>query len=237
MGRLCTYEPEGYVTTTLLQLKTQARQRSDMEGSDFVSDSELTSYINSSIAELHDLLVGTYGPDYFVEKYQFSTVAGTEDYALPSNFYKLKGVDALLSGTQYYSLRPFNFNERNRHQDINWSLLAGPSIRYRLVGNNLKFNPAPDAGYSMRLWFIPTPTPLVLDADIYNDVNSYAEYVIVDAAIKMLQKEESDVSVLASQKMDLRKRIENMAANRDADQPESISDIYADNDPFWLTRS
>lgn len=208
-----------------------------MEGSDFVTDSELVGYINNSIAELHDLLVATYGPDYYVENYAFTTTASTENYALPANFYKLKGVDVLLSGNQYYSLRPFNFNERNRDQDVTWGLLAGPTIRYRLVGTNLKFSPAPDSGYNVRLWYIPLPTQLVLDADIYNDINSYAEYVITDVAIKMLQKEESDVSVLSAQKMDLRKRIENMAQNRDADQPESISDIYAENDEYWFTRS
>lgn len=218
------------MTTTLLQLKTQARQRADMENSEFVSGTELASYINSSIAELHDLLVATYGPDYFVEQFAFATVAAQEAYTLPSNFYKLKGVDALLSGTQYASLRPFNFNERNKNIDLSWNGSNGPSIRYRLLGNTLRFMPAPEGSYQIKLWYIPLPTPLVLDADIYNDINSYAEYVVVDAAIKMLQKEESDVQVLMAQKMDLRKRIENMAQNRDADQPESISDIDADND-------
>lgn len=235
--RFVSFYLRGYVTTTLLQLKTQARQRADMQSSDYISDDELVSYINNSVAELHDLLVATYGPDYFVENYSFATIANQESYVLPSNFYKLKGVDALLSGNHYFSLRPFNFNERNKNQDTAWGLLSGPSIRYRLLGNTLRFTPAPEGSYQIRMWYIPLPTPLVLDTDIYNDINSYAEYVVVDAAIKMLQKEESDVQVLMAQKMDLRKRIENMAQNRDAEQPESISDVNAENDEFWYTRS
>lgn len=225
------------MATTLLQFKTRARQRADMENSDFVTDEELVTYINSSIAELHDLLVGTFGPDYFVESYDFTSAANTTDYELPANFYKLKGVDVQLTGNAWYSLRPFNFNERNRNQDVSWGLLSGPAIRYRLVGANMKFSPAPDANYPMRLWFIPLPDVLVNDDDSYNDINSYSEYVVVDVAIKMLQKEESDVSVLLQQKAELKRRIESMAANRDADQPESVSDIYAENDEFWFTRS
>lgn len=217
------------MTTTLLKLKTQARQRADRVNSNFIEEDELTSYINNSIAELHDLLVSTYGPDYYVESFDFNTVAGTDSYNLPATFYKLKGVDALINGAEYTSLKPFNWNERNRNLITTTETSL---MRYRLVGSKLKFNPAPLGSYNVRLWYIPTPTPLVTDADIYNDINSYSEYIITDVAIKMLQKEESDISVLASQKMDLRKRIENMAQNRDADQSESITDIYYESDEW-----
>lgn len=221
---------------TLLQIKTQARQRANMEQSQFVTDAELVTYINSSIAELHDLLVATYGPDYYIESHSFATVSDTQDYALPADFYKLKGVDILISGDDYFSLRPFNFNERNRNQEVS-DILGAPSLRYRLVGSNIRFSPTPSAAHTVKLWYVPTATALAVDGDTYADVNGYVEYVITDVAIKMLQKEESDVSVLSAQKMDLRKRIENMAQNRDAEQPESISDIYAENDVFWLSRS
>lgn len=207
-----------------------------MENSKFVEDAELLVYINSSIAELHDLLVATYS-DYYIESYEFSTVAGTDAYDLPAAFYKLKGVDALLSGSDYYSIRPFNFNERNLNQSGTWGILGAPALRYRLIGDQVKFSPAPNGVYSMKLWYVPTATALAVDADIFPDLNNFAEYVIVDVAMKMLAKEESDVTVLSALKMDLRKRIENMAQNRDAEQPESISDIYADNDDFWIGRS
>ena len=52
----------------------------------------------------------------------------------------------------------------------------------------------------------------------------WSEYVIVDAAIKASQKEESDVSILMQQKMALIKRIEDSAMNRDVGQPDRISD-------------
>ena len=47
---------------------------------------------------------------------------------------------------------------------------------------------------------------------------------MLDAAIKALQKEESDASVLMSQKEALRQRIMSTAMNRDAGLSDQISD-------------
>jgi hypothetical protein len=222
---------------TLLELRNRARQRSDMESSDFVDDVELNGYINSSIAELHDLLVSAYGSDYFLSEYDFNILSGTTDYNLPADFYKLKGVDVKIQNNNWFSVRPFNFNERNRNQDITWGLLTGPSIRYRLMGGNIKFNPSPDGNYSARIWYIPKAAILTADTDQYDDLNQFAEYVVVDAAIKMLQKEESDVSVLLNQKQALKARLEQMANDRDAGQPLAVSDIYAENNEYWFWRT
>lgn len=226
------------MTVTLLELKTRARERSDMETSDFVTDSELTGYINSSLAELYDLLVSAYGEDYFLaDPFAITTSNNISDYALPDDFYKLKGVDAKINGSDWYSVRPFNFNERNRNQDVTWGLIGGPNVRYRIMGSKIKLSPLPNGAYPLQLWYVPSAPVLAVDADEFNDVNGFSEYVIVDAAIKMLQKEESDVSVLMAQKMTLKRRLEEMSLNRDAGQPESVSDIYAENNEFWFWRS
>jgi hypothetical protein len=225
------------MSISLSELRLRTRQKADRENSNFVENPELDFIINQSIAELHDLLISAGSADYSIADYSFITAASTDSYLLPTNFYKLKGVDAKITQDNWYSLRPFNFNERNRNNDIAWGLLNGPSIRYRLVGNQIKFNPAPEAAYDIRLWYTPVATKLVLDTDTLSDLNAFAEYVIVDAAIKYLQKEESDVSVLMQQKADLKRRIETMANNRDEGQPESVSDIYAENSDFWLTKS
>lgn len=225
------------MSVTLGQLKTRSRQRADMETSDFIEDSELASYINSSLAELYDLLVAAYGEDYFLAEYDFSTAANTDDYALPTNFYKLKGVDAQLNNNDWFTIRPFNFNERNRNQNLQWGLIGGPNVRYRLMGSNIKFSPLPESIFPIKLWYVPKATELVADSDSFDDLNQYAEYIIIDAAIKMLQKEESDVTVLMAQKQAMKRRLEEMSLNRDAGSPDSISDIYAENNDFWSRRS
>lgn len=225
------------MSITLAELKEQARFRADQTNSNFVSDPELVTYINSSIAELQDLLISSYGNDYYVSSSVFNTVANTDSYALPADFYKLLGVDAKINGNDKFSLRPFNFNERNRNDSFSsWGLMTGPSVRYRIRGDNLVFSPQPEGIFEITMWYVPLAVKLVDDTDTLADLNQYAEYVIVDAAIKMMQKEESDIQVLALQKGALVKRIQEMAQNRDAGQPESVSDIYAENNDYYFYR-
>lgn len=208
---------------TLLELRTAIRHRADMTNSQFVSDAELNAYVNSSIAELHDLLLAAYDADYYLSSANIAIGGGVDSYALPADFYKLRGVD-IRNGSEWHSLRPFNFNERNVQIEA-----AVEHFRYRLAGSNIIFSPIPSGTQTVRLWYNPSAVKLSANGDTLNDINQWSEYVIVDAAIKCLNKEESDVSVLMATKADLRKRIENMAQSRDAGQPESISDIYMEN--------
>ena len=214
---------------TLLEIRTQARQRADMENSKFVSDSELNSYVNNSIAELHDLLCEANGSDYYVTSVETALADGSTTMDLPEDFYILKGVDIKILNDEYITIKRFNFNERNRYNELGaWDLAGVSNVRYRIVGDKVHFSPEPDRNTTVRLWYVPVATKLVADADELKDLNAFSEYVIVDAAIKMMQKEESDVSVLYAQKQALEKRIRDSAQSRDSGSPQSIQDIYAE---------
>lgn len=214
-----------------------------MENSNFITDSELNSYINSSIAELHDILVQSYGEDYYVKDITFTSTAQQEEYDLTTvitddDFYKLRGIDAKLNGDDWFTLQRFNFNERNRFQNFGvWDYLGITNVRYRLLGNKVRFSPAPDSEIQIRIWYIPVAEKLSADSDELRDFNQYSEYVITDACIKMLAKEESDASVFIAQKADLKRRIEEAANNRDAGANDSITDIYIENDDFFYGRT
>lgn len=215
-------------TKTLGQLQTDVRQAADMEGSTFVTDVELTSYINASAYELYDVLIQHYGDDYFVAAPSTITTDGTNDaYALPTDFYKLRGVDLRLSASNdsWIPLVQFQFAERNVNQFQNIQGYYGRSnLRYRLRGPNVWFTPMPAGGQTIRLWYVPRWTELALSTDTLDGVSGWTEYVIVDAAIKCLRKEESDPSLLLAQKAALLKRIEEAASNRDAGAPPRVSD-------------
>ncbi len=225
------------MSITLAQLRTESRQRADMSNSEFVSDSELNSYINNSLSELHDMLIQAYDGDYYVNEVEFTTSGNASEYALSSvipagDFYKLRGIDAKLNNSYWFTLAPFMFNERNRDQDTT-ARLGIVNVKYRLVGSNIMFTPIPDDNIPVKIWYIPIAQVLSSDSDSFDDMNNFSEYVIVDAAIKMLQKEESDVSVLSAQKVALKRRIEEVANNRDAGQGESVSDVYDENNDYY----
>lgn len=215
-------------TLTLAQLKSQIRFRADMVNSQFVTDAELLTYINHSYEELYDLLVQKYGDDYFVATPFTITTNGTSDtFALPTDFQKLLGVDLALSTTadSYVTIRRFEFQDRNRYSVPNFQSFYGvTNLRYRLRGNTLWLTPIPAGGQTLRVFYVPQQIPLSADTDVADDLGGWLEYVIVDCAIKCLNKEESDVSVLMAQKEALIRRIEAAAENRDAANPSRVSD-------------
>lgn len=212
---------------TLLSLRDQSRQRADKQNSGFILDAELNQYINNSITELYDLLVGAYGNDYYLTTYQFTTDGTNITYNLPADFYKMEGIDMYVNPSRFITLKPYQFNERGKYQDgSNWAAinaLNGP--RYHLKNNSIEFNPSPPGVYSMSLYYVPASPTLSLDTDTFDGINGWEEYVIIDAAIKMLQKEESDVGVLEGQKASIMKRINLMAENRDFGHSFRVSDV------------
>lgn len=245
-------EPQSCVPTTsgeasLGQLRLNAQQRADRVNSDFVTLTEWNSYLNQSLFELYDLLIDQYGEEYFVaaSPARFYTNGGSVSYPLPNGvltfldqnnqpwtpppFYKLIGVDLGLqnSNNGFVTVNKFNFIDRNKYFYPNTaSTIYGVfNVQYRLVGNTIQLIPAPSANQPIQMWFIPRMTMLLKDTDITEaGISGWWEYVIVDAAIKALQKEESDVSALMMQKQALKLRIEASSLNRDAGQPDTISD-------------
>jgi hypothetical protein len=222
---------------TLANLRSRVRQRSDMENNNFVEDSEINQYICDSYAELYDLIVSRFEDYYVDDPLEFSLTVGSSTFTLPANFYKLIGVDRAIGTSEYYNIRPFSFQDRNRRRigDRFRGLYA--EVRYRLLGDKLKLTPENEASGDYRLWYVPCYTPLTADSDVVDSFvtrNGWEEFIIIDAAIKCLQKEESDVTVLFAQKAAMVKRIEEMAQNRDAGETETISDVTrGGRDPFF----
>lgn len=241
-------------TMTLSDLMVAVRQRADMlpagyspstsSTAYFVTDPELISYINQSYFELYDILVTAFEDWYVAAPTQFTTT-GVQLYTLPDGvvsfinaqtglsyvapaLYKLLGVDLGLTNTSnaWVTLKQFDFISRNRfvYPQLQSTVLGVFNLRYRVVGNNIMFIPTPSAGQIIQLWYVPRMTQLTGLSDTADGVSGWTEYIICDAATKCMQKEESDVSVLAAQKGALLKRIEEASQNRDAGMSQTISD-------------
>lgn len=229
---------------TLGQVRLLSQQTADKVNSNFVTLPEWNTYINQSYFELYDILVQKYGDEYFMATpYQFATT-GSQFYPLPDGsatytttpisgitakpFYKLKGIDLGLNNTNsaWVTLHRFNFISRNRYvfPNITSNYLGVFNLRYRLIGSQIEFIPVPQSGQILQVWYVPRMTQLLQDSDMLDGISGWTEYVVVDAAIKAMQKEESDVTVLMARKMALLQRIEEAAENRDAGMPDTISD-------------
>ncbi len=189
---------------TLATLRTRIRQRSDNEhtGSLFVTDAELTQLVNTSYNELYGHLVRA--GLHIAESVNAVTATGATSYSLPSDFFSLVGVYHVDSG---YKRRLSRHSVRFRPG----SAQTGVATSYRINNGALELYPTPGSG-SYQMVYVPQPTALVADADTVDGVLGWEEYIVVDAAIKVLQKEESDVRVLLGERERLLSRIQDEAA-------------------------
>lgn len=138
---------------SLTVLRQLVRQRADMENSQFVTDTELRRYINRGYAELYDLIITeANSDDYFLNSYAFNLTSGTKAYALPSDFYKMRGLDMTV-GSDVLPIRRYNFSQRN----VGSRYSVARNLRYHLQGNQIYLNPKPSTSDTMTLWYIPTP--------------------------------------------------------------------------------
>lgn len=217
-------------TFTLAQVREKVRERADMQNSTFITDSELTGYINSSYAELYDLIIDRHGEDYYISFQDFAASGGQSEFNLPNDFYKLRGVDLDPNSGQTITLKRFQFQERNRYNNLN--VLFDGEARYSLRGNKLVLIPALNSTRNVRLWYVPRPSELSASGDTLDGVNGWEEYVVVDAAIKCRVKEESDIQELLIAKQSLEMRINKMADSRDANEPIRITDTERMNNLF-----
>jgi len=275
----------------LTELRTLARQRADQENSQFVTDTEITRYLNNSWGELYNLIIENFNDDYYTTSNTFSLTSGTDTYDLPSDFYKSRGVDLVVTSTESVPLRRYNWAQRTR----NSVTVYARDYRYRIQKGSIVFTPSPSSNDSIKLWYIPSPKRLLsktttaitrgsttmwttgshefvvgdtitgqgflatdynvdqtvtavgtntvttdLDSTGLADPTSYGtiesrfdfyagwdEYLIVDSAIKMQVKEEQDVTGLMVQKNQLVERIITESQNRDAGEPQVVTDVVS----------
>lgn len=193
---------------TLAQLRLRAQERCDLVGTAFITNSEWLSLLNASYQELYAIIVQAFGTDYYVQTPSTGVTITTNGidqfFPLASDFFKLLGVDLQVTPSLWVPLKPFAFADRNQ----------------------FNFYTVPKAGQTVRYFYVPRWVPLVADVDTVDGVNGWEEYIIWDAAIKALSKEESDTSVPMAEKQALVARIQAEAENRDAGSPARVVDVY-----------
>lgn len=234
-------------------IRYMAQLRSDKLNSRFITTDEWNIYINQSAYELYDILVTKFGDDYFMATPYVFTTTGAPQYPLPDGsatyqnvlnqtaqaVYKLLGVDCgvAVGNNAWVTLPRFNWIDRNKfvYPQLQANALGVFNLSYRQMGSNLEFIPRPSAGQYIQVWYVPMMTQLLQDTDMLPfSISGWSEYIVVDAAIKTLTKEESTehAGVLMAAKAALLERIETTAANRDIGQPNTVSDTRSNTGFF-----
>lgn len=227
-------------------LRYQSQLQSDKLHSQYLTDDEWNFNINQSANELYDILITKYGDNYLMAPYLLIPLTGSEAYALPDGllyssapaFYKLLGVDVNISGAistpnaGWIPVARFNWSDRDKYTTFPGQAGALNNIyqmSYRQMGNLLFVIPA-NMNQTLRISYVPMLRQMLLDTDMLPfSISGWAEYVIVDAALKAMGKQEDfdKVAYFNGRKLALLERIETTAANRDAGQPNTVSNTRA----------
>lgn len=171
----------------------------------------LDDELNQSAAAFWDKILLAWGDDYGSERDTLTTTAGVDTVNLPSDFYRLIGLDWYTGGV-YRDMLPFAWADRNRFQNLAWSDGAYP--RYMLSGNRLLLVPTPTSVETLRITYVPTLTTID-STHTLDGVHGWDEYVVLDAAVKCRESCRMEPGTLLSDRAACEARIIAMAPRRD----------------------
>jgi hypothetical protein len=210
-------------------LLAQVRQRADIESAaDRFPDAEVINYISQSYAEMYNLIIQS-GEDYFLSSAVIPVTANTDKYDLPADFYFDRGVDIQLGGYTL-SMERWLFDEREQYQYAGgWTF--GMPIAYSIEGSQIWFKPLPAGVYSPTLWYYPAP-PVLTSGSSIDGFGGMEEFVVADAACKVLAKEERDYAPIAAQRENAKALIKTMLSNRSKAFPKKVTRLRG-RVPWW----
>ena len=219
------------LTRTLAQLTAEILHRGDLRSVRAnPNGTELTRDINASILKFWRLAAKLCPERFHSETPQaVAVVSGTASYALATDCFKVTGVD-VQDGSYWHALRKFNFAERNSGQQGS----AGKrDIRWRIMGTNLLLAPTPKFTGAIRVYYMPLPEELEDDADTFDGIAGYEEYVILDVILKHKSRDEDDYALTAGQIGAIEADMQATASDLDDAEPDRVRDVAEETGEGW----
>lgn len=230
-------------TVLVSDLVTRVRNRAGIvSAAQFIRDGEIRQYLSDGWARVYGILCES-GEPYFLNQPPtlFSSVAGQDTYyttsssiapagtnLLPTDLYKIRGLDAQLSTSgEWRNLHRYEFEERN---DFQVTYQAGfwptePRYDFQGMGANaaIRFMPAPQAASPLRLWYYPSAPDLTVATSI-DGGNAWDVYAVDYAANYCAVKDENFdlLPALAASMAQIEAAIRTESANRNAGLPRQV---------------
>ncbi len=221
---------------TLTSMMTDVRYRADMVNDGHVTDTMLTLWINQGLAELWDYLCKRY-PDRYYSTSTFVTVSGTRAYAVPANFYQIRGLDLQIQG-QEIPVPSLTFQERVGPGTGNVLGYYGvPDLRYSvryndtLAGMAVYLDPPPTSALTFLLHYIRNIPLLAVGADTFDGVAGWEDFAVEYARALALERSEQDSTPAHAALARVKARINEMASLTDAAEQPKIADVRGSGYP------
>ena len=201
-------------TATLTTMIARVRRETDQEydvavvSAPAITDASITDWINEGIVEVWQQLV-TEAPDRALTTSTITTVVGTEEYALPSGFVSMRGVDYPVGGGRYVDVWPYAFGERNQ---LHGPWPSGPGsapFKYYVMRNavsgsaaRLSLRPIPTEIVTLQLHYVAAPEALSAGGDTFDVILGFGGFAGAVAKPKVHAKlQEPDGVAIANAEM------------------------------------
>ncbi len=210
-------------TVSLATLRSEVRLQTDSVGDAHLTDAEINGWINKGLRVLYGKIIAC-DEDFYLTTSSISTTAGTLEYALPSDFRAVRGVDVSEAG-QTITLRSYAFEERSRRSILATSS-GGFRPRYRIARNGVTGSAARilfdiDPGTrTYSLHYVPVPPALTVDADTVDGVLGFEDYAIAYAAARVRRKRDEDPSAELGEMARVEAEVASLAKQRHLDGQE-----------------
>lgn len=216
-------------TRSLAQLRQSLLVLGQYENSADITASVANQYINDALEESYNIIV-TRWDDYYTKASSAITVdPGVSDYALPDDFYKLRKVEMLWSGSAGDAgakwVRLFPVEVEDAHV-----LRNDRHPKYRLAFGNVSLFPPTVSGKTIRVYYIPAAPQLDLDTDtIQFDTPIEQKLVITIALRDCYQRQDLSTAELEAKIQQLASQLRT-AGDHDAGEPMYLS--RSTGDPY-----
>lgn len=218
-------------------IMARARARADMVDSDFWTEPQLMELAEQKFKKFYLTAVAQHDELFMAYAVQ-ATVAGQSftEVSIPQ-LLKPRLVRRQADGGNVRKIDPIEVpslvgvNQRGKPCYYYWRI--DPSNEFpRLV-----FAPIPDAVYALDFWYVPMVSLKTLNSSLVQKtmymLAGWDEYLVVDLAIAMKDREESDCSVLLAEKGELYSLLERQMSPTDTQEPVAAIQ-HGQRDAPWL---
>jgi hypothetical protein len=216
------------ITVSLSALIAGARLRADMQDVGWLTDANGMDLVRSAWEQLYVAVASTeWGAHRWTTSNQGTTVPGVDSYDLPSDCWRIEGVD-LKYNNVWRKLRKRAWHERN-----DWASGASglpvtfmAPIVYDIVADKLVFSPIPIAAVQYKIWYTPDPTPITALDNGLSLEPAWRQWIELHVGAASLRREESyeQAAALQGAADDLWRTI--VAGNtRDIGDPDHVRDV------------
>lgn len=214
------------------EIEARVLYRADMVGSTFVTAAELTAIVDTAFQEFYLKFVSQY--EDLVVVSTPAEIALTDSTVLadvPVDFLKMKGIKIK---NEYFLTPVSNVVETERFR---YGTTRGKPTHYWLSGVHdwsVTSKPAkimplrlPDGAYTLECYYVPNITLTSVESDsltvaVLAPGYGCDEYVVLTAAMKLKDKEESDCSVIMAERKMLWESIEKFLTPMDESMPKQV---------------